>query len=126
MSLRKYIEQGIGWLEPDIRNRVEELAKSSERVITARDLLLHENSELTRQNDANSTRASRKWIIVGKGKIMSYEDIKEAIRKREEEETLKRSHLAPDANNPGPTPRGKAVIMRRGDSIGARGMASEQ
>jgi hypothetical protein len=50
-------------------------------------LLFQENTELTKQNNANNTRASRRSIIVGKAKIMSYEDVDEAIKKREEKDT---------------------------------------
>jgi hypothetical protein len=46
---------------------------------------------LIKQNNANNTRASRKSVVVGKAKVMSYEDIEEAIRKREEKEAAKGS-----------------------------------
>jgi hypothetical protein len=87
--MRRFIEQKFHSLDPDTRYCVEKLVKSNERNITARDLLFQENIELTKQNNANNTRASRRSIVVGKAKIMSYEDIEEAIKKREEKDAAK-------------------------------------
>jgi hypothetical protein len=51
------------------------------RVITARDLLFKENHDLFQQNNESTTRASRNSTMVGKGKVMSHEDIVQAQRK---------------------------------------------
>lgn len=88
ISMRRIIEQKFHSLDPDTRYCVEKLAKSTERVITARDLLFQENEELIKQNNANSTRTS---IVVGKAKVMSYEDIEKEIQRREEKEAARGS-----------------------------------
>lgn len=104
ISMRRFIEQNIHSLDPDTRCCIEKLAKSTERVITARDLLFQENEELIKQNNANSTRISRKSIVVGKAKVMSYEDIEKEIQRREEKEAAKGSRRGRKGKNSGATP----------------------
>jgi 23S rRNA G2445 N2-methylase RlmL len=58
------------------------------RVITARDLLFKENHDLFQQNNESTTRASRNSTMVGKGKVMSHEDIVQAQRKREKKDAV--------------------------------------
>jgi hypothetical protein len=59
-----------------------------ERAITARDLLFKENHDLFKQNNESHTRTSMKSTMVGKGKVMSYEDIMEAQKKRDEKDAV--------------------------------------
>ncbi len=89
VSLRRLIEQNLHSLNPASHFYIQKMANSAERVVTARDVLFEENSELVKQNNANTARASRKSVMVGKAKVMSYEDIVEAVRKREEKEAVK-------------------------------------
>ena len=57
--------------------------------MTTRDLLFKENLDLFQQNNESHTRESINSNIVEKAKIMSYEDIQEAQKKRDEKETTK-------------------------------------
>lgn len=91
VSMRRYIEHTLQSVPPNALRYIQKLGNSAERVVTARDALFEENSELFRQNNANTTRTSQRSIMVGKAKVMSYEDIEEAIRKREEKEAGKGS-----------------------------------
>jgi hypothetical protein len=108
-SLRRIIEQNIHALDDHSQLYFRKLANASERAITARDLLFKENFDLFKQNNESNTRASRNSTVVGKGKVMSYEDIAEAQRKRDEKEAAgtgrrgrKRKNSAPAA---APAPR---------------------
>jgi hypothetical protein len=70
------------------------------RAMTARDLLFKENFDLFRQNNESRTKESSNSNMVGKAKIMSYEDIQEAQKKRYEKEAAgtrrKRKNSAPE------------------------------
>jgi hypothetical protein len=104
ISVRKIIEQEFHSLDPDTQYCVEKLAKSTERVITARDLLFQENEELIKQTNANSIRTSRKSIVVGKAKVMSYEDIEKEIQRRGEKDAAKGSRRGRKGKKAGATP----------------------
>jgi DDE superfamily endonuclease len=106
-SMRRFTEQKFHSLDPDTRYCVEKLAKSTERVITARDLLFQENEELIKQTNANSTRTSRKSIVVGKAKVMSCEDIEKEIQRREEKEAARGSRRGRKGKKAGATPGGR-------------------
>ena len=53
--------------------------------MTARDLLSNENADLVKQNDEKKSRMSSS-TIVGKGHVMSYEDILEIQMQRQEQD----------------------------------------
>jgi hypothetical protein len=89
--MRRFMEQNLDSLDPDTRYYIDKLANSTERVITARDYLFEENSELLKQNNANNARVSRRSMVVGKAKIMSYEEIQQEIERREKAEATKGS-----------------------------------
>lgn len=57
---------------------VQKLANTAERAFTDRALLLDENLNLFKQNNEAKCRQSTRSIVVGKAKIISYEDIKAA------------------------------------------------
>lgn len=54
--------------------------------MSARDLLFQENFNLFKQNNESNVRALTKSIVVGKGIIMSFEEIREAQKKRDEKD----------------------------------------
>jgi hypothetical protein len=85
-SLRRKFEQNIHLLDGDSQLYFRKLANAGERVITARDVLFKENHDLLKQNNESNTRSSISSTMVGKGKVMSYEDILEVQRKRNEKE----------------------------------------
>jgi hypothetical protein len=57
-----------------------------ENFVSARDLLHQECSDKFKHANESDARASIRSIVVGKGKIMSFEDIEEAQAKREKRE----------------------------------------
>jgi hypothetical protein len=56
------------------------------KFVSARDLLHQECSDKFKQTIESDARALMRSIVVGKGKIMSFEDIEEARAKREKKE----------------------------------------
>jgi hypothetical protein len=56
--------------------------------MSARDLLFQENFDLFKPNYGSNTRASTKGTVVGKAKVMSFEDMTEARKKRDEKTPL--------------------------------------
>jgi DDE superfamily endonuclease len=85
-SLRRKFEHNIHLLDGDSQLYFRKLANAGERAITARDLLFKENHDLFKQNNESNTRSSISSTMVEKGKVMSYEDILEVQRKRNEKE----------------------------------------
>jgi hypothetical protein len=86
VSLRGTIEQNMNALDGHEQQCLQKLANAAERAMSDRDLLFQENSDLFKQNNESNTRASTKSTVVGKARVMSYEDIVEAQRKREEKD----------------------------------------
>ena len=54
--------------------------------MSSRDLLSHENFDLVKQNNESNVRASTKSNVVGRRMVMSFEDIIEAQKRRDEKE----------------------------------------
>jgi hypothetical protein len=108
-SLRRRLEQNVHLLDADSQLYCRKLANAGERATAARDLLFKENHDLFKQNNESNTRVSRKSNMVGKGKVMSYEDIEEAVRKRDVKDaagTGRRGRKRKDAASvPVPKPR---------------------
>jgi hypothetical protein len=74
-SLVRIIEQNMPAPDDYSQQCLRKLANAAERVITARDLLFKENLDLFKQNNESHVRESSNANMVGKAKIMSYEDI---------------------------------------------------
>jgi hypothetical protein len=103
-SLSRIIEQNIHALDDYSQLYFRKLANAGEKAITARDLLFKENFDLFKQNNESNTRVSRNSTVVGKGKVMSYEDIAEAQRKRDEKEAARTSRRGRKRKNSAPAP----------------------
>ena len=73
-------------LDDSNRHYVQKLANAAERAFADRALLLDENSNLFKQNNEKECRKSARSTVVGKAKVMSYEDIKAAQAKRDAKE----------------------------------------
>lgn len=69
------------------KRRLQELVITAENAFTERVLLLDENKLSFGQNNESRTRASTRSTVIGKAKVISYEDIIEAQRKRDIKET---------------------------------------
>lgn len=83
VSLRRAIEQNVHALDDRNQQRLQKLANAAERAMSARDLLFQENSDLFKQNNESNVRASTKSTVVGKGTVMSFEEIRVAQKKRD-------------------------------------------
>jgi len=95
MSLHYLIKQDTYTLDetsmPRLQRHIQKLAKAGQTSIAYRALLEEQNSLLTSINDKAKTRRSTKSVVLGKGqgKVMSFEDIEEARRKRAEKDASK-------------------------------------
>jgi hypothetical protein len=89
---------------------LRKLANAAERAMTARDLLFKENLDLFKQNNESHVRESSNANMVGKAKIMSYEDIQKEQKKRAEKETAGTGRRGRKRKNsaPGPWQRKKS------------------
>jgi DDE superfamily endonuclease len=82
-TVRKELEQASQHLDAAGKHRLQKLANAGERAIADRVLLVEENRILFDQNNEKMSRSSTKSTVVGTARIMSYDDIMEAQRKRE-------------------------------------------
>jgi hypothetical protein len=62
--------------------RLQKLANVAKNAFSER-ALLDENKLLFEQNNESRTRASTRSTVIGKAKVMGYEDLVEAQRKRD-------------------------------------------
>ena len=85
-SLCETIERSSHLLDDAKRQQVEKLKHAAPRAIAGRDLLFVENDMLREQNDEKKVRKSVKSTVVGTAKVMSFEDLMEAQKKRDEKE----------------------------------------
>lgn len=81
--LRSQVVADVRTLDPACQDRLEKLNHAAERAMAERALLLDENRLLFEQNNEKTTRQSTGSRVVGHAKVMSYEDILEAQRKRD-------------------------------------------
>jgi hypothetical protein len=81
-SLRNLIEQDAHTLNDASKQRLQKLANAAQKSF-AECALLDENRLLFEQNNEINCRQSTRSIVVGKAKVMSYEDIVEAKLKRD-------------------------------------------
>jgi len=72
-----------------LQRHVQKLANAAQISFAERALLHDQNQFLTRMNNEAKVRRSTKSVILGKAKVMSYEDIEEARAKRAAKEVIK-------------------------------------
>jgi hypothetical protein len=82
-TLCKQVAVDVRTLDPVCWNRLQKLNYAAERAMAERALLLDENRLLFEQNNEKTTRQLTGSTVVGHAKVMSYEDILEAQRKRD-------------------------------------------
>jgi hypothetical protein len=80
------IEQGTALNSPS-KHRFQKLANAAEKAFADRAILLDENKLLFEQNNEKTTRSSTKSTVTGAAKIMAYDHIVEAQRKRDVKES---------------------------------------
>ena len=88
-SLRNLIEQDTHTLDETSKQRLQKLANAAQVSFAECALLLDENRLLFQQNNESKCRKSTKLTVVGKAKVMSYEDIVEVQAKRAAKEAAK-------------------------------------
>lgn len=92
-SLKSLIERHARANDETSRHRLQrclqKLTNATEMSFAERDLLADENKLLFKQNNEAKARRSTKSTVVGKAKVMRYEDIEMARAKRAEKEEAK-------------------------------------
>jgi len=76
--LRTQIEQDADKLDGPSRNRLQKFANAAQKSFAECAILLDENRLLFEQNNESNCRQLTRSTMVGKAKVMSYEDIIEA------------------------------------------------
>lgn len=72
-----------------LQRHVQKLANAAQISFAERALLRDQNQFLARMNNEAKVRRSTKSVVLGKAKVMSYEDIEEARAKRAAKEIMK-------------------------------------
>ena len=84
--LRRQIEQDANKLDGPSKDRLQKFANAAQKSFAECAILLDENRLLFEQNNESNCRQSTRSTMVGKAKVMSYEDIVEAQAKRNAKE----------------------------------------
>lgn len=87
--LRDQVEHDLSSLDEQARFRITKLANAGADIFAERALLRDRERTLLEQNNEKKQRQSVRSTVVGKAKVMSYEDIVEARNKREMREKNK-------------------------------------
>lgn len=87
--LRSQVEQDAHVLDARSKKRLQKLANAAQVSFAECALLLNENQLLFQQNNESKRRKSTKSTVVGKAKVMSYNDIVEAQAKRAAKEVAR-------------------------------------
>ncbi len=84
--LRSQIEHDIYGLDGPCKLRLQKLGNAAENAIAERALLFDDNRLLFAQNNEKAYRQSTRSTVIGNTKIISYDDIVEAQKKRDAKE----------------------------------------
>ena len=79
-------------MDEGCRLRLQKTLNATERAFAERSLLLQQDHDLFEQNNEKKNRQRTKSTVVGKAKIMTFEDIAVAKRKREEKEAAREAN----------------------------------
>ncbi|PIA99514.1 hypothetical protein CB0940_02607 [Cercospora beticola] len=85
-NVRRQLESKLDRQDEQSRAYLRKITNAAEKVYADRALLFDENRLLFEQNNEKSMRGSTRATIVGRAKVMSYDDIVEAQRRRSEKE----------------------------------------
>ena len=81
--LQSRIKDDAQLLDSPSKHRLQKLANAAEKAFAERALLLDKNRLLFEQNNESNCRQSTRSTVVGKAKVISYEDIVEVQAKRD-------------------------------------------
>jgi hypothetical protein len=95
-------------LEPQTKTCIRKLTKAAQGAFADRSIMLNENEELFQQNCEKVVRESAKATMVGKAKVMKFEDIQAAKRVREQKEAKKQAGQDRRGKKQKPVPNGMA------------------
>lgn len=87
--LRSEVEMDAHQMNEGCRLRLQKILNATERAFAERSLLLQQNHDLYEQNNEKKSRQRTKSTVAGKAKVMTFEDIAVAKRKREEKEAAR-------------------------------------
>jgi len=111
------IEQGTA-LDPFSRHRLEKLANAGKKAFADRTILLDENQLLFEQNNEKTSRQSARSTVTGNARVMTYEDIVHAGRKRAATQEIapggKRGSRRPQTSKPDGGKRSRADELEHG------------
>jgi len=80
--LSKKLEQDIGDLDSPVKRRFAKFRNAVEKSLADYSLLRADNKHLFDQNNEKKTRASTRSTVIGRAKIMTYDDLAVARNKR--------------------------------------------
>ncbi len=117
-------------LDEPSKRRLRKLANAAQKSFAECALLLDENKLLFKQNKESKSRKSTRSTVVGKAKVMSYEDIVEAQVKRDAKEAVvvkgkrgrKRKASAPEQRQAKRTRKSEIEVVE--EQIEAEGMGN--
>ena len=115
-SLRSLIEQDAHGLDETSKQRLQKFANAAQISFAECALLHDDNRLLIKQNNEAKVRQSTKSTVVGKAKVMSYENIEDARAKRaaKEQVTAGKGKCGRKRKSPAPE-AGKAKKARRSE-----------
>ena len=85
-NLRQVLENNLGAYDDQSRFYLQKIANATEKAFADRALLFDENKLLFDQNNEKSMRDPTKVTVVGRAKVMPFNDLVEAQKKRSEKE----------------------------------------
>lgn len=87
--LRQLVERDTDHLDPAAKMRLTKFANGAANIVADRDMLRDEAARLFEQNNEKSSRNAAQ-TVVGRAKVMSYEDVVAAVAQREAREASRR------------------------------------
>jgi hypothetical protein len=87
--LRCEVEKDAHEMDEGCKLRLQKILNATEKAFAECSLLLQQNHDLFEQNNEKQSRQRTRSTVVGKAKIMTFEDIAVAKRKREEKEAAR-------------------------------------
>ncbi|KAH6692772.1 hypothetical protein BKA61DRAFT_532590 [Leptodontidium sp. MPI-SDFR-AT-0119] len=132
MSLYDQIKQDTQTLDATntqrLQKRVQKLANAAQVSFAECALLNNRNQFLTEANNEAKLRRSTRSVVLGKAKVMSFEDIEEARAKRAAKDAIqskgkrgrKRKNTEPEASEAELESEGTRIRRRRSTAVEAR------
>jgi hypothetical protein len=111
--LRSEVEKDTQNLDSVYKHRLQTLSRAAERVFAERALLLEESRILFKQNNEKICQKPSGTTVIGHAKVMSYEDIVEAQKKRDI--TVTKDHMRKSRSKGRDKPPSKSEEKRKAE-----------